>query len=142
MELVDKPFITLSIINLKLVAKYYMAEITTDRRFAYENMFRREMVSILTPVETKVMIYIIDRTLGWQKDRERISYREFLDGKANNYGVNIQKTSAYRSVKSLEEKGIVTLLSTSKRSGTLIKVNLGWTFEGYLDNFSKQCTHE
>lgn len=112
-----------------------MNEITTEERFAYENMFRREMVSTLTPVETKVMIYIIDRTLGWMKDRERISYREFLEGKANNFGVSVHKTSAYRSVRSLEAKGIIELVSTSKRSGTLIKINLDWTYKGYIDRF-------
>ncbi len=110
-----------------------MAEITPDQRRDYENKFRREMVSCLSGVETKVMIYIIDRTIGWMKDRERIVYREFLEGKANNHGVNVQNTSAVRAVRQLEAIGAIEIISSSPRYGTTIKVNLNWELEDYLD---------
>lgn len=110
-----------------------MAEITAEQRREYENKFRRQMVSCLSPVETKVMLYIIDRTIGWMKDRELIVYREFLDGKANNYGVNVQKTSAVRAVKKLEAINAIEIVSSSPRYGTTIKVNLDWSMEDYFD---------
>lgn len=113
-----------------------MASISPDERREYENLFRRQMVYELSPLETKVMIYILDRTLGWMKDRERISYREFLDGKANNRGVNVHATSAVRAIKSLKELGVIEILSSTRRRGTIIRVNLDWTPQ------HSQCTHE
>lgn len=105
-----------------------MAKITGEERREYENKFRRKIVRHLTPLETKVMIYIIDRTIGWMKDGEKISYREFEEGRYGtfNCGVGVQKTSARRAVISLVSKGVVEIISSTKRQGTYIKVNLDW----------------
>jgi len=107
-----------------------LAKISIEQRLEYENLFRRRMVFLLTPVETKVMIYIIDRTLGWMKDRERMSYREFEYSKpgTKSYGVDVQKNSAVRAIKSLVKKGAIEIMSTSPRYGTVIRVRLDWDF--------------
>jgi hypothetical protein len=115
-----------------------MTAVSTDKRFKYENKFRRQMVHTLSGTETKVMIYIIDRTLGWMKDTETISYREFLEGNANNFGVGVHKTPAHKAVKSLEEKNIIDVISSSKKYGTKIKINMDWTYEDYLDRYREE----
>jgi hypothetical protein len=77
------------------------------------------------------MIYIIDMTLGWNKDRERITSRELLEGKRLNKGANVQNTSAARAIKSLTKKGVIQVLNNSKRNGSLIRVNLEWSLDEY-----------
>jgi hypothetical protein len=116
-----------------------LTKITTEQRFEYENKFRRNIVHTLTPLETKVMIYIIDRTLGWMKDRERVSYREFEYSKpgTKSDGVNVQKNSAVRAVGSLVKKGVIEVLSTSPRFGTNIRVRLEWVYQDYLDSIDE-----
>ncbi len=94
-------------------------------RYQYENMFRREMLRILTPAETKAMVFIIDRTLGWMKSQARIAYDDFEYGCATSSGAGINRSTAIRCVKGLVDKGILTL-DACKKHGTLYILNLKW----------------
>lgn len=108
-------------------------ELTFEIRNNYENMFRRQMLSILSAVETKAMVYILDRTLGWMTDREYLSYREFKEGgRGQSLGAGIEAKTAMRCVRALVAKGIISVLETTKKHGTLILVNLAWSIESML----------
>lgn len=106
--------------------------VTLDARMHYENTFRRQMLSVLTPAETKVLVYIIDRTLGWLRLSERFSYREFKSGCQTSRGANIDKDTAMRCLDSLTEKNVIQVLSRSKKRGTEILLNLKWSIEDML----------
>ena len=91
------------------------------------------MLSVLSAVETKTMVYLIDRTLGWMKDRETVSYREFKEGgKGESFGAGIDKDTAAKCIRSLAEKGIIFIVKTTKKMGTLIALNLKWKIEDML----------
>jgi len=71
----------------------------------------------LTHAELKVLLYIIRRTYGFQKDSDSISLSQISSGivirrgankgKRLDGGAGIDKRTAQRTVKSLENKGLI-----------------------------------
>lgn len=87
------------------------AKLKLEYRLRYENWFFRTVMRDLSGSEVRAMLYIIDRTLGWQRHYAVINYREFEDGCDGHRGVGLKKTAAYRAVKSLEELGLIVMKS-------------------------------
>ena len=68
----------------------------------------------LTTGELRSLLYILGHTFGWKKHSDQISISQFLngiktkDGEIKDSGVGLSKKALLQSLKSLEEKGIVT----------------------------------
>lgn len=100
--------------------------IRSTERLLYENLFRRQMLAILSPAETKVMVFIMDRTLGWQRIQARITIRDIVSGVGNNAGAGVTKTTAARCIDSLAEKKVIIVREVCRKLGTLIEINVQW----------------
>jgi len=73
------------------------------------------LLSKLGEAELKALLYIIRRTFGFKKDRDPISFNQFLrgittrDGRTLDEGCGIRdRTTLSKALKSLETKGIIT----------------------------------
>src|SRR5919205_1041943 len=73
-----------------------------------------EFLVWLGEAELKALMYIIRRTFGFKKDRDPISFNQFLkgivtrDGRVLDRGCGIRdRTTLSKALKSLEAKGIV-----------------------------------
>jgi DNA-binding MarR family transcriptional regulator len=69
----------------------------------------------LSHAELKVLLYIIRRTYGFKKDSDHISLKQISEGiitkegKQLDRGAGVDRRTAMRTVKSLEEKGLITV---------------------------------
>ncbi|WEV89371.1 hypothetical protein H10PHJ05_70 [Aeromonas phage HJ05] len=106
--------------------------IRSTERLLYENMFRRQMLAILSPAETKVMVFIMDRTLGWQRVQARITIRDIVSGVGNNAGAGVTKTTAARCIDSLADKKVIIVREVCRKLGTLIEINIQWEPESSM----------
>src|SRR5436309_1410788 len=73
-----------------------------------------ELLPILREAELKALLYICRRTFGFKKDRDPISFNQFLkgittrDGKVLDRGCGIKdRTTLSRALRALAELGIV-----------------------------------
>lgn len=74
-----------------------------EYNFFYRNFLSRCMRTYLAPTEWAVLDFIFDRTLGWDKEWERISVRQFFYGSKPNEqgfqafcGIGIQSETTLR----------------------------------------------
>lgn len=69
----------------------------------------------LSHAELKVLLYIVRRTFGFQKDSDHISLKQISEGiitKAGHrldHGAGVERRNAIRVVRKLEEKGLITV---------------------------------
>lgn len=81
----------------------------------YQNFLRRCVREHLSPTEWVVLDFIYDRTLGWDKEWEKITVRQFLRGSRPNdqgyrafCGVGIKsETTLRKALTSLEVNGLI-----------------------------------
>src|SRR3954464_10654163 len=73
-----------------------------------------QLLSRLGEAELKALLYIIRRTFGFKKERDPISFNQFIrgittkDGRTLDEGCGIKdRTTLSRALKSLETKGII-----------------------------------
>src|SRR5690242_18534071 len=73
-----------------------------------------QLLAKLGEAELKALLYIIRRTFGFKRDRDPISFNQFLrgittrDGRTLDAGCGVRnRTTLSSALKSLEEKGIV-----------------------------------
>ena len=81
-----------------------------------------ELLPLLKEAELKVLLYIVRRTFGFKKERDPISFTQFIngittkDGRILDRGCGVKSpTHLSNALKSLEEKGIIV----SHKSGDL-----------------------
>lgn len=107
--------------------------ISFEDRLTFENRVKRHALFLLSPAETKVLLYILDRTLGWNKDRETITHRELEHGKKNcSFGAGVTAKTARRCIKALCDIGLIQVITSTRKHATKIVVNLKWRFEEML----------
>lgn len=77
----------------------------------------------LTTGELRCLLYVLGHTFGWKKYADQISISQFLngiktkDGEIKDSGVGLSKKALLQSLKSLEEKGIITRRRRMTRMG-------------------------
>lgn len=64
--------------------------------------FIDQLMPILTGSEFKILIYIARKTIGWNKERDRISHRQFLK-------TGVKPRSISRAIASLEAKNLIEI---------------------------------
>ena len=72
----------------------------------------RYWMKYLSPSEFMVLMFIVDRTLGWQKFSEVITRRHMLKGIASggtiyHLGTSLSASTLDKILNSLEEKGVI-----------------------------------
>src|SRR3954451_13839379 len=74
-----------------------------------------QLLAKLGEAELKALLYIIRRTFGFKRDRDPISFNQFLrgiatrDGRVLDQGCGVKdRTTLSRALRSLEEKGIIS----------------------------------
>jgi DNA-binding MarR family transcriptional regulator len=77
----------------------------------------------LTHAELKVVLYIVRRTFGFKKKSDSISMKQICDGiktksgKELDKGAGVDRRTAQRAIKSLEERGLVTVRRVQTEDG-------------------------
>jgi phage replication O-like protein O len=72
-----------------------------------------ELMAKLSGAELKVLLYIVRRTFGFQKDVDIISIPQLMDGITKkdgeklDYGTGLSRDAVVRAIKSLEEQNII-----------------------------------
>jgi len=87
-----------------------------------DEVFDRFLIG-LSHAELKVLLYIIRRTFGFKKDKDRISLKQISegivkkDGERLDSGAGIDRRTAMRAVKSLEKKGLIVVERERTKDG-------------------------
>lgn len=77
----------------------------------------------LTHAELKVLLYIVRRTFGFTKDKDRISLKQIAEGivtkegKRLDYGTGLSRRGAIKAVKKLEKQGLITVRRVKTEDG-------------------------
>lgn len=82
-------------------------------QFLYFQEVMRTMQALMSASEWSVFCFIYDRTWGWSKVWDRISYSQFTNGIVDSNGVwwhrgtGLSRSSVLRALKSLEAQGLI-----------------------------------
>ena len=82
----------------------------------------------ISEAEGKCLLYICRRTYGFHKERDRISFNQFIkgiknkDGEQLDYGSGLARASVSEALKNLVGSGLVKTIPTSK--GNYYEINL------------------
>ena len=80
------------------------------------NVFFDDILEGLNLAETKVLLAIMRKTFGWQKQIDRISYSQIVKM------TGLSKVSISSGIKSLEEKDIIFVVRKGQKSYYSVKV--------------------
>lgn len=73
-----------------------------------------ELLPHLNEGELKVLLYIIRRTFGFQREADTISIKQMMDGLVTvdgrqlDQGAGLSRSAVIRALKGLQDKGIIT----------------------------------
>ena len=87
-----------------------------------DELFDRVMTE-LSHAELKVLLYIIRRTYGFKRETDSISLKQISEGiitktgKQLDSGAAIDRRTAMRAVKHLEQKGLITVARVRTEDG-------------------------
>ncbi len=97
----------------------------------------REALSCLTNGEFKVLCFIYDRTIGWNKMSEHIALTHFIEGvhnketgKTYSLGAGFKRRSVFYILKSLVKKKILIKLAKNNYGVPRYSINFDWKGEG------------
>lgn len=94
----------------------------------YQKIIRHWMGD-LTAIEFTVLMQIVDRTAGWQRDRYTIGITNMLNGGRHYVGIGnaVKRSALMDALRSLEDRGIIerrsSPVSFQKKE---YRVNLDW----------------
>lgn len=101
-------------------------------RHAFENMVDRTLMPHLSGTEFKVLHYIRDRSLGWNREGFVLRTSELFSGGCRNHnGLGISRKSAFDAINRLEEMGVI--YSTMRGVVRFIWVNLSFNGAEFMD---------
>jgi hypothetical protein len=90
------------------------------------NQLFDELLPHLNEGELKVLLYIIRRTFGFQRDADDISIKQMMDGLVTrdgrrlDEGVGLSRSAVIRALKGLQDKGVILARKNSDpERGTL-----------------------
>lgn len=100
----------------------------TDNVFGKRHRLDREWMSSLKPTEYMVLSLVFDRTIGWGKPSERITIRDFVEGKRNaTCGTSLSRRTVIAVLAALAKRGV---LMRRGRDGNVYEINFAWEPEG------------
>lgn len=88
----------------------------------------RHWIHDLTAIEFTVLMQILDRTVGWQKTRYRITLSNLLQGGPHYDGVEnaVKRASLMKALRSLEAKGMISREARPYDVSKDYVINLDW----------------
>lgn len=93
----------------------------------------RYWMKYLSPSEFMVLMFIVDRTLGWQKFSEIITRRHMLKGIASrgtiyHLGTSLGASTLDTTLNSLEEKGAISRRAVMRGTTKYVEfsINMDW----------------
>ena len=69
--------------------------------------------------ELRVLLFIVRQTAGWGKVRDTISIGQLMDGIGDREGTGMGRRAVIRSYTSLEAKGLVRIIRSRCKGGSL-----------------------
>ena len=95
--------------------------------FPLPNIYIDEIMKYLSGSETKVLFFVMRKTFGWQKERDRISLTQF------EKGTGLSRQSIINSLESLVQLQILS--KDIQKAGNTYGLNITWEkVEGSLKN--------
>lgn len=96
----------------------------------------REWKTGLTPQEWEIVLFVYDRTYGWDKIEEAIPWRHFLNGMKSEgvtyaYPLFQKQTSLFHALKSLETKGVMRVSKEQILASHVYELNTDWSPVGW-----------
>ena len=92
--------------------------------------------------EAKCLLYICRRTYGFHKERDRISYSQFIDGIKNkdgkrlDHGAGVARASVNIALKNLTASGLIKMIPT--KAGNFYEINIDLDdFEVVVQNLNQ-----
>lgn len=85
----------------------------------------RDIGAALTDRETVFLLWVIDRTVGWQKWECTVTYRLLAEGDKFSKGLGKSERQLRETVAALAEKGVLRASSAGGR-GLVLAVNFEW----------------
>ncbi len=92
----------------------------------------------ISEADGKVLLYICRRTYGFQKEQDRISLSQFVDGikdrndRTLDYGCGVSRPAVVEALKNLVGSKLVTLTKSSL--GNIFAINCGLLVDNSVDN--------
>jgi len=92
------------------------------------NILLDKIIPLIPEAEARCLIYICRRTFGFQKESDRISFSQFMEGIKDrrgvvlDYGTGLSRQSVSQGLKNLVRAGAVISIKNSK--GNFYKINL------------------
>jgi hypothetical protein len=100
----------------------------------WQQYINRYWMAYLSPSEFMVLLFILDRTLGWNKDSEVITRRQMLKGVASrgtlyHRGLSLSASTIDTTLNRLEEKGVIERRRIMRGVTTYVEfeINLLWS---------------
>lgn len=99
----------------------------------------------LPEAEGKCLFYICRRTFGFQKESDRISFSQFIDGLKTrdnqilDYGTGLSRASVFGALRNLEYAGAIIV--EKKTSGNVYKINMDMDAMVVVQNLNQFRIH-
>lgn len=100
-----------------------------DKLLVYQ-LLNRVWRRHLNPYEIAVMTYFVDRAVGWGRNHFTACHANILYGTDDYSGIGLKERTYFKTLNTLEEKGLVT--RKKRRDRVTIVVNVAWRAEEYL----------
>lgn len=103
------------------------------------------MVPRIPEAEARCLLYICRRTFGFQKEADRISFSQFIDGittkegKILDYGAGLARASVAKGIKNLNLAGAISIRETTK--GNYYQINLQMDTEKVVQLLNQYSGH-
>lgn len=102
-------------------------DLTLHDKVAMFQALNRKWRRYLTPTEMSVMLYLLDRSVGWGNDSFTAMTTNVLNGNEEYAGIGLSRRTYYATLKALEAKQMI--IRRSVRDATKITINVGWSPE-------------
>ena len=78
-------------------------------------MILEEYWYTMTGAEQKVLTFILRKTYGWQKQKDKISLSQFVSGDGTGNGTGLSRSQVKRAINSLEERGFINVTRINRQ---------------------------
>ncbi|CAM3732873.1 hypothetical protein [Litorimonas haliclonae] len=115
-------------------------KMTIFQRTLVRQEIDRVLMGQVSPAKFKLLSFILDRTLGWQKSTERISFKHFTNGIVNlTNGTGLSRATVARCLKELNKEGLIFRSGETKIAQTY-GLNLTWVNDDKLQVIAQNNT--
>jgi DNA-binding MarR family transcriptional regulator len=95
------------------------------------NLLFDDLLSELSGAELKVILYLVRRTFGFQREADSVSLSQFCtgivtrDGRRLDSGTGLARPSVFKALESLEKRGLILVDRTTEENGARRSMSTG-----------------